>query len=248
MKKTLEKLCKVNGVSGNEHEVRETIISLLPSDCNYIVDVLGNLIVTKQGSKPSKNKIMLSAHMDEVGMIVTSIKDDGSLKFLRVGGIDPEVIIGRQVQLEKISGVVGSKPIHLQDSEEKKKQISIDDLFIDIGAKNEDEAKKLVNLGDVISFKSDFVFFGDGKIKAKAIDDRFGCAVLLELLNSDLEYDFTCAFVVQEEVGLRGAKVASYTINPDIAIVFEATTAADIPIAPKDKKINEILLWETNKY
>ncbi len=240
MKKILEKLCKVNGVSGNEHEVRETIISLLPSNCNYVVDALGNLIVTKQGGKPSKNKIMLSAHMDEVGMIVTSIEDDGSLKFSRVGGIDPEVIIGRQVQLEKISGVVGSKPIHLQNPEEKKKPISIDDLFIDIGAKNVDEAKELVNLGDMIYFKSDFVCFGDSKIKAKAIDDRFGCAVLLELLNSDLEYDFTCAFVVQEEVGLRGAKVASYTIDPDIAIVFEATTAADIPMAPKDKKACEL--------
>ena len=226
----------IDGVSGRENLAREHIISLLPSDCEYHIDALGNLIVTKNGKKPCKNKIMLSAHMDEVGMIITFIEQDGSLRFSTVGGIDPNVIIGSCVRVNNIHGVIGGKPIHLKSSQERSKSISVDDLFIDIGASSKEQAEEMVNLGDVVAFDSDFLQFGDGKIKSKAIDDRFGCAVLLKLLRDDLEYGFTCAFLVQEEVGLRGARPAAYSVNPDIAVIFETTTAADTPLSSgKDK-------------
>lgn len=237
MKNILKQLCLIDGVSGRENLVRETIISLLPSDCEYTIDALGNLIVTKTGKKSSKNRIMLSAHMDEVGMIVTFIEQDGSLRFSTVGGIDPDVIVGSCVRVNGISGVVGSKPIHLKSAQDRSKSVSIDELFIDIGASGKEQAEEHVNLGDVVTFDSDFLQFGEGKIKSKAIDDRFGCAVLLKLLREeDIEYDFTCAFLVQEEVGLRGARPATYAVNPDIAVVFETTTAADTPLSVgKDK-------------
>lgn len=236
MKDILKQLCIVDGVSGRENLVRETIISLLPSDCEYTIDALGNLIVTKKRKKFSKNKIMLSAHMDEVGIMVTFIEQDGSLRFSTVGGIDPDVIVGSCVRINDICGVIGSKPIHLKSTKDRSKSTSVDDLFIDIGASSKEQAEDMVNLGDVVAFDSGFLSFGDGKIKSKAIDDRFGCAVLLKLLRDDVEYGFTCAFLVQEEVGLRGAKAATYAINPDIAVVFETTTAADTPLSVgKDK-------------
>lgn len=227
----------IDGISGRENLVREAIISLLPSDCEYIVDALGNLIVSRKGKKSSKNRIMLSAHMDEVGMIVTFIEQDGSLKFSTVGGIDPDVIVGSCVRINDIGGVIGGKPIHLKSSQERSKSVSVDDLFIDIGASSKEQAEEMVNLGDAVTFDSDFLQFGEGKIKSKAIDDRFGCAVLLKLLREqDIEYDFTCVFLVQEEVGLRGARPATYAVNPDIAVVFETTTAADTPLSSgKDK-------------
>ena len=236
MKNILKQLCLVDGVSGRESLVRETIISLLPSDCEYSVDALGNLIVKKKGKRTSKNKIMLSAHMDEVGMIVTFIEQDGSLKFSTVGGIDPDVIVGSCVRINNICGVIGSKPIHLKSAQDRSKSISVDDLFIDIGASCKEQAEELVNLGDVATFDSGFLEFGEKKIKSKAIDDRFGCAVLLKLLKEDIDYDFTCAFLVQEEVGLRGARPATYSTNPDMAVIFETTTAADTPLSSgKDK-------------
>ena len=237
MKNILKQLCLIDGVSGRENLVRETIISLLPSDCEYTIDALGNLIVKKTGKKSSKNKIMLSAHMDEVGMIVTFIEQDGSLRFSTVGGIDPNVMVGSCVRVNGISGVIGSKPIHLKSAQDRSKSVSVDDLFIDIGASCKAQVEEQVNLGDVVTFDSDFLQFGKGKIKSKAIDDRFGCAVLLKLLREeDIEYDFTCAFLVQEEVGLRGARPATYTVNPDIAVIFETTTAADTPLSVgKDK-------------
>ncbi len=237
MKNILKQLCLIDGVSGRENLVRETIISLLPSDCEYTIDALGNLIVTKTGKKSSKNRIMLSAHMDEVGMIVTFIEQDGSLRFSTVGGIDPDVIVGSCVRVNNIRGVIGSKPIHLKSAQDRSKSVSVDDLFIDIGASCKEQAEEQVNLGDVVTFDSDFLQFGKEKIKSKAVDDRFGCAVLLKLLREeDIEYDFTCAFLVQEEVGLRGARPATYAVNPDIAVIFETTTAADTPLSVgKDK-------------
>lgn len=240
MKKTLEQLCQIGGISGREGAVREKIISLLPKSCEYDVDALGNLIVRKCVEKSPKNRIMLSAHMDEVGMIVTFIEKDGSLRFSRVGGIDPQVLVGRVVSVNGLQGVVGSKPIHLKSPKEREKNVCFEDLFIDIGAANREQAQNAVKLGDCVIFDSEFLRFGEGKVKAKALDDRFGCAVLLELLKGDSEYDFTCAFLVQEEVGMRGAKAAAYAINPDIAIVFEATTAADTPLSSVGKRVCEL--------
>lgn len=239
MFETLRDLCLLNGISGDEDEVRDYIISRISDKCECKVDNLGNIIAFKKGRKTPKNKVLLSAHMDEVGLIVKYINDDGSLKVESVGGIDPGVVFGRQVTVGKnnTDGVIGGIAVHNLSSDERDKEVSFDKLTVDIGAQNRDEAEKTVSLGDSVYFKSDYTEFGDGFIKSKAIDDRFGCAILLELIESELEYDTYFTFVVQEEIGLRGAAAAAYTVNPDYAIVIEATTAADIPFSEEEKSV-----------
>lgn len=236
---TLRDLCLLNGISGDEDKVRDYIISRISDKCECKIDNLGNIIAFKKGRKTPKNKVLLSAHMDEVGLIVKYINDDGSLKVESVGGVDPGVVFGRQVTVGKnnTDGVIGGVAIHNLSSDERDKAVPFDKLTVDIGAQNRDEAEKAVSLGDSVYFKSDFTEFGDGFIKSKAIDDRFGCALLLELIESELEYDTYFTFVVQEEIGLRGAAAAAYTVNPDYAIVIEATTAADIPLSEGEKYV-----------
>ena len=238
----LEKLCQLNGTSGDESRVRDFIISEISGHCDYTVDPLGNIIARKKGAEPAKNKVMISAHMDEVGMIVTSIKSDGTLTISEVGGVDPRVVIGRQVSVgeNSINGVIGAKAIHNLSADERKKAQKFSSLYVDIGATNKEEAEKFVSLGDRVHFYSEFLTFGDGFIKGKAIDDRFGCAVMIDLIKSELPYDCTFTFVVQEEVGLRGARPAAYTVDPDFALVLEATTAADIPLASGEKRCCEL--------
>ena len=239
MLEKLRDLCLINGISGDEDKVRDYIISKISDKCEYNVDNLGNIIAFKKGRKTPQNKVLLSAHMDEVGLIVKYINEDGSLKVDSVGGIDPRALFGRQVTVGKnnITGVVGGIAIHNLSSEERDKSVPFDKLTVDIGAKSRDEAEKIITLGDSVYFKSDYIEFGEGFIKSKAIDDRFGCAVLLELCDAELEYDTYFTFVVQEEIGLRGATAASYTVNPDYAIVIEATTAADIPLTEGEKSV-----------
>lgn len=236
---SLKTLCELNGASGREHAVRDYIISCLPKNCEYKVDALGNLIVEKKGAKTPQNKVMLDAHMDEVGFIVTYITDDGYLKFETVGGIDERVIFGRAVTVGKnsLTGVIGAKAVHQLTGEEKGKLPKVDEMFIDIGAKSKEEAQKYVAPGDAVYFKSQYCEFGDGFIKAKAIDDRAGCFVLLKMLNSDLPYDMTFSFSVQEEIGTRGAAASAFSVNPDYAVIVESTTAADIPDVPEQKKV-----------
>jgi endoglucanase len=174
--------------------------------------------------------------MDEVGMIVTSVKSDGTLTVSPVGGIDAGVVIGRNVKVNGLNGVIGSKAVHNLSADEKNKAAEFSSLYADIGAESREEAEKLVAPGDYVYFDSEYYDFGDGFICGKAIDDRFGCAVMIMLINSELKYDCTFTFVVQEEVGLRGSRAAAYTVDPDFAIVLESTTAADIPLASGEKK------------
>lgn len=241
MLEMLKELTALPGVSSNEDAVREYIIKKLESfkDVIYRIDPLGNVIVEKRGNEPSKQKIMISAHMDEVGFIITNITDEGFLKFSPVGGIDPRVVLGRRVIIgeKEVLGVIGTKAVHLQDDDERKTAPSFDKLLIDIGAISKEEALNVINLGDTAVFDSDYVEFGDGFIKAKAIDDRVGCAIILDILSKEAPYDFTATFVVQEEVGTRGSKTAAFSVEPDVAIVIEATTAADIAFVPKEKKV-----------
>ena len=235
----LEKLCKADGISGEEDEVRKIILEeIKPYVDDIKVDNMGNIIVFKKGRKTPKKKLLLSAHTDEVGFIVTDITSDGCIKFAAVGGVDKKAVFAKYVKIgkNKISGVVDAKPVHLLKADERKKNPPIDSLYIDIGAKNKDEAEKYVSLGDMIVFDSPYEN-KDGRIIGKALDDRFGCLVLIEMLKSDLPYDMYFSFVVQEEIGCRGAKAAAYTINPDSAIVIEATTAADVPFAENEKKV-----------
>ncbi len=226
----LEELCLIDGTSGREHDVREYIISKIDGKCDYTVDPMGNILAFKRGRKEPKNKVMLSAHMDEVGFFINYICDNGYLKFTNVGGVDSKVISGRAVTVgeKRITGIVGNKVVHLSEGDEKESALKINKMYIDIGAKSKDEAEKYVSIGDSVYFKSDFKCFGDGKIKAKAIDDRFGCAVMLKMIDEDIEYSMHFAFLVQEEVGCRGAGPAVFSIRPDYAIVLEATTASDI--------------------
>lgn len=232
----LNELCVLNGTSGDEGAVRNYIIEKIKDKCEYKIDPLGSIIAFKKGKSTPKNKVMMSAHMDEVGMIVTSVKSDGTLTVSPVGGIDARVVIGRKIKVNGIQGVIGSKAVHNLSSYERKKAAEFSSLYADIGAESRGEAEKLVCPGDYVYFDSEYYPFGDGFVCGKAIDDRFGCAVMITLINSDLAYDCTFTFVVQEEVGLRGARAAAFTVDPDFAIVLEATTAADIPLASDEKK------------
>ena len=235
----LKKLCSARSVSGDEISVRDIILIEIKDYVDKIkIDNLGNLIAFKKGKKPAPKKLMLSAHMDEVGLMVTDITSDGFVKFDEVGGLDRRILPGKRVNIGKnaLSGVIGIKPVHLTKGDEREAIPEISDMYIDIGADSREEAEKYVNYGDSITFDTKFTE-NDYTITSKAIDDRFGCLVLIELIKSELDYDAYFTFAVQEEVGLRGAKVAAYTVNPDYAIVVETTTAADIPEVDSSKQV-----------
>ena len=223
----LKELCALNAVSGDEKAVRDYIISKIDGKADWHTDNLGNILVFKKGKNRSVKKLLIDAHMDEVGFIISSVTADGFLKFQTVGGINTAAIMFRQVKIGNVNGVVCGTPIHLLSGDEKKKLPKSDSLYIDIGAESREEALKLVSLGDRAVMCSEYREMGN-KIKAKAIDDRAGCAILLSLITNDSDYDFYASFSVQEEVGLRGAKTVAFAAEPDAAIVLEATTAADI--------------------
>ena len=237
----IKTLCEIDGISGREHKVAQYIFDQIKAIATEVkIDNIGNVIAFKKGKSTPKNKIMLSAHTDEVGLIVTSISDDGTILFSTVGGINPKVIIGRAVKIGDITGVIGAKAIHLLEPDEKNKVVEIDKLYIDIGANDKEDASKYVKLGDSVCFIGNYVEFGDDFIKAKAIDDRAGCAILMEIMSTDLEYDCYFAFSTQEEIGLRGAKVAAYNIKPDIAIVVETTASGDVSGVEKEARVSVV--------
>ena len=236
----LRELCLLNGTSGDEKAVRDFIISRLPDDCDYTVDALGNLIVNKKGETEPKNKVALFAHMDEVGFIVTYITEDGFVNVANVGGIDNSALFGKKLTINGCVGVAGAKAIHQCSSDEAKKIPEITDVSVDFGFESKEEAEKYISLGDFGYFKSDFVEFGNHLIKSKALDDRLGCGIMLELLQEKSKINYTCVFTVQEEIGTRGATVSAYTVKPDYAIVIETTTASDIPDTPENKKVCKV--------
>ncbi len=219
------------GVSGCEKEIRELISTKLENIEDKKVDRLGSLIVHKNGKG---KKVLLAAHMDEVGFIVTNIKDDGRIKFAPMG-IDPRILVSKRVIFgrTKTLGVIGAKPIHIQSADERSTPISVKEMFIDIGATSKEEAKKHVKVGDYATFESEYVDMGR-YIKAKALDDRVGCAVITEVLKEEFNLDLYGAFTVQEEVGLRGAGAVAFAVEPEIAIIIEGTTCADISKDEKD--------------
>ncbi len=235
----LKRLCTADGISGDESRVRAIIEDeIRPYADEMYTDAMGNLIVFRKGRERAKTKLMISAHMDEVGFIVTDITSEGMLKFAPVGGINDSAVFAGQVLVgkNKISGIVCSKPLHLLSADEKKKCPKMDSLSIDIGVCSKEEALKYVRPGDSIVFDS-FYDDSEGRIISKAIDDRFGCLVMIEMIRSELPYDMYFTFCVQEEVGLRGSACAAYTVAPDSAIVIEATTAADVPFSEGEKRV-----------
>lgn len=236
-----KELSLLDGISSREENVRNYIIEKIKNDDNvsYFTDNLGNLIVEKKGRKRTKNIILIDAHMDEVGLIVCYITSDGLLKVHAVGGINEKVLLGRSVKVNDLTGVIGIKPVHLTEKDKSKDIPKIEDLYIDIGAESREEAEKYVSLGDSVEFDSDWCEFGenDEYVKAKALDDRLGCAVMLDMILSEQEYDLTFTFTVQEEVGCRGAITATNQVKPDYAIALECTTASDISGISGEKKV-----------
>lgn len=236
----LKELCAVPGPSGYEEAIRACIKEKArPYADEMRVDALGNLIVFKKGAKATGNRLMLCAHMDEVGLIVHSITEEGYLKFRFLGGVDRRVTLGKPVWIgeKAVRGVIALKAIHLTTAEERGKVPKLEDLYIDIGATSREEAQEMVEVGDFGVFDGECVEFGDRFLKAKAIDDRLGCAVLLKLMEEELPMDCTFVFTVQEEVGTRGAFGAAFSITPEIAVIFEGTTAADNPTLPEHKQV-----------
>ena len=234
------KLCALSGVSSWEDEVRDFLKEEAAPYADEIrTDALGNLIVFKRGAKPAGNKLMLCAHMDEVGLMVRKITDEGYLKFDTVGGIDRRVLLGKRVLVgpKKVPGVVGLKAYHLVSREEEKSVPKLDEFYIDVGAANREEAERLAEPGDVAVFDSRPELWGDGLMKAKAIDDRVGCAILLTLLKEDLPMDVVFVFTAQEEVGTRGAFGAAFSVTPELAVAVEGTTAADLPGVPPQRHV-----------
>ncbi|MDR0974628.1 MAG: M42 family peptidase [Ruminococcus sp.] len=237
--KLLESLCNLYGGSGDENAVRDFIYENIKNHSDEIsVDNLGNLIARKKSKMKSNKIIALTAHMDEVSFIITSIRDDGSLKFAPVGGVNADSVLGRRVVVNGRNGVIGANAIHNMSAEEQKAPAKFDDFSIDIGPLSKAETKEIISLGDRIYFEKNFIEFGNGMIASKAIDDRFGCAVLMSLITKDLPFDVVFAFLVQEEIGCRGAKAAD--LNADFAIVIETTTAADFDGVEDDKKCTKI--------
>ncbi|MBQ8959976.1 MAG: M42 family metallopeptidase [Ruminococcus sp.] len=238
MTELLKRLCLINGVSGDEDRVREAVIGRIRDHCDELsTDPLGSLIAFKSGRSAGK-KLMVCAHMDEVGFIITHINSDGTLSFDEVGGIDPSVVIGRQVKVGKagLEGVVGSPAVHNLSKEEREAPPKFSGMTIDIGASSKEEAEKYVSPGDCAYFSSEFLEMGS-RIKSKAIDDRAGCAMMIRLMQEDLPYDTWFVFNVQEEIGLRGSAASAFTVAPDFALVLEATTAADIDGVSGQKKV-----------
>ncbi len=234
-------LSMFDGTSGREDKVREYIISKIGDRAEYKVDPRGNLIVFCKGKRIAKNRVMFDAHMDEVGVIATYIGDDGLIRFTTVGGVNAGVMLGRAFRFESgVVGVAGIKPIHLVDKKDEGNLPGEDDLYIDIGCRSRSDALKYVSPGDTAVFVSDFIRLGDNKIKGKALDDRIGCAVMLDMILKGVPYDAYFSFSVQEEIGLRGAGSAALAVRPDYAFVLEATTAADLPDAPEHKRVCEL--------
>lgn len=240
MIETVKNLCALSGVASFEDPVREYLMEQAkPFADEMRVDALGNLIVFKKGAKSTGNKLMLCAHMDEVGLIIKRITDDGYLKFSAIGGIDRRVLIGKRVFVgwNRVPGIIGLKAVHLTTAEERGKVPRLEEYYLDIGAKDKEEAETLVSLGDFAVFDNECMEFGNGMLKAKAIDDRVGCAIMLKLLQIDLPMDCVFAFTVQEEVGTRGAFGAAFSVTPEIALVLETTTAADLPGVKGQKRV-----------
>ncbi len=231
----LERLSNARGVTGQEREVREILIDAVQDrvdECR--VDSLGNLITLKraQGArrKPAL-KVMLAAHMDEVGLMIVHHESNGFLRFRKVGGIDDRVLLSKVVLIGngKIPGVIGVKPIHLLKPKEREQVVDVESMMIDIGAKTKEEAENVIKIGDYASFSTEYAEMDDDIVVGKALDDRAGCAALVELLRRDYPFDLYGVFTTQEEVGLRGAHVAAYAVSPDVAFVLEATVCDDSP-------------------
>ena len=231
----IRQLSEAVAVSGDEHAVRSLVLQAVQDSADKLeVDALGTVLATRTGTSRRRERVLAAAHMDEVGVMIVSIESDGLLAIEAVGGLDPRVLLGKQLWVgrQRLPGVVGATPVHLLKDDEEKRPVAFDALRLDIGAGSREAAAKLVQPGDRATFATSFRNLG-GTLRGKALDDRVGVALLIELFRtSRFEFDFTAAFTVQEEVGLRGAQAAAFAIDPVAALVLEVTPANDLPPQP----------------
>jgi putative aminopeptidase FrvX len=234
MKDLLKKLSNAPGVSGFENEVRDLMTGELNEYVDEIsVDNMGNLIAIKKGD-PGNKKVMLAAHMDEIGLMVRFIDKKGFIKFSKIGGINDQMLLNQTVYIQtakgNVTGVIGSKPPHKMKAAERKKILEFEDMFIDIGASSKEEALKRVNIGDPVIIQQEFKELDNRLVMGKALDNRVGCAILIEVLKQvDCEATLYGVGTVQEEVGLKGAKTSAFGINPDMALALDVTISGDHP-------------------
>lgn len=241
----LKELCTVDGISGFEKNAAEIMKRELNRFCDAIeVDGFGN-VIGKKGR--GKTRIMVAAHMDEIGLMVKNVNDKGFISFVKIGGIDDRILPGQRVVIKAkkgdVPGVIGSKPPHLQKKEETEKVMKHEDLFIDIGAAGKEEAAKSVEVGDPIIFEPAYVKFNDDVIQTKAIDDRLGCYVLIKLMErlpKNIDATIYAVGTCQEEVGLKGARVAAFKIDPQYAFAVDTTIAGDTPQIKENESILKI--------
>ena len=237
----LKTLTEINAPAGHEQPIRRALLEELKAkDHHPYIDKMGNVIVAKEGNGPAPRKrVMVSAHMDEVGLIVTGHTDGGFLKVNQAGGIDPRVLISKRVLVgdDNIPGVIGAVAIHLQSAAERARVMGYRDIAVDIGAIDKKEAERKAPIGTYISFDTPYVEYGEGFACGKAFDDRVGCWTILRLLEEDLPCDLVAAFVSEEEVGCRGASGAAFAQEPDIGIVLEGTTCNDLGDIPEVSQV-----------
>lgn len=231
----LERLCNAMAVSGDEQEVRQIVLDeLKPLELDTKVDALGNVLVTRRGSDKNRVRVMIAAHMDEIGFMLVDDEEGGLFEFVAIGGIDERQLVGKSVIVGKdhLPGVIGAKPIHMTTPEERKTALKLDQMRIDMGL----DIGKKVKPSDRATFPTQFAQIGPS-IRAKALDDRLGVVNLLTLIKHAPEnIDLLAAFTTQEEVGLRGAGVAAYHFDPQIGIALDSTPANDLPAWDVDEE------------
>lgn len=229
----LKELSEAIGVSGNEDAVRKLVVDAIKGHVDeFRIDAMGSVTAVKKGSGGNLPRVMLDAHMDEIGFMVTGFDKDGLIHFTNVGGVDDRILPGLRVKVgeSRLPGVIIWKPIHKGNDQNV---VSMSNLRIDVGASSKDSLNSKVKRGDRIAFDSAYMEIGDKVLRGKSFDDRAGCSLLIDVLQGGpYPVDVLAAFTVQEEIGLRGAKVAAQTLKPDVAFALEGTTAHDV-INPK---------------
>ena len=240
--KLLKRICEAPGAPGREQEVRKIVEDAVSSYADeFYTDNLGNLVVVKRGT--GDRKVMVAAHLDEISFIVTHVDEDGFARFHTLGGFDPKTLTAQRVIVhgkEPVMGVMGSKPIHLMKAEDRTKAPKTTDFFIDFGMSAE-KVKQLVSVGDVVTRERTLIEMGDC-VNGKSLDNRVSVFILAETLRQigPPAHDLYAVFTVQEEVGIRGAQVATHSINPDFGIGLDTTIAFDLPGASSHEKITEL--------
>jgi len=240
----LKKISETPGTSGFEKPIRDYIISEIEDLIDDIhVDNIGNIVAVKKGN--SKKRLMIAAHMDEIGFIVSHIDENGFLRFHPLGGFDPKTLTSQRVIVhgkKSIVGVMGSKPVHVMKPEERKKVVEIEDFFIDLGM-GKDEVEKIVSIGNPITRERELIEMGNC-INGKSLDNRISVYILIELLkrikNVEIPFDTYAVFTVQEEVGIRGAQVAAQSIQPDFGFGLDTTIAYDVPGSQLHEQVTKL--------